>query len=105
MPNINDVFEQMINNGRNQQQKEPPTTEMWQVTVYQGRDLILEHKQNDYGKVMRFAIASLAELGKNNVMDFRIVMCNKQGHVYFQAIGPATQIVEFKKKKDIIDEI
>lgn len=107
MPTINDIFEQMVNNDpfKDRQQKEQPkTTEMWQITVYSGRDLILEHKQNDYGKVLRFAMSSLVELGKNNIMDFRIVMCNKQGHVYFQAIGPTTQIVEFKKKGDIIPD-
>jgi hypothetical protein len=83
----------------------PRMAEMWTVTVYKGRELILEHKQNDYGKVLRFAMNSLAELMNGGAIDFRIVMSNKQGHVYFCAIGPTTQIVEFKKKEAYDNEV
>ena len=82
--------------------QEKRVNEMWQVTVYQGADLILEHKQNDYGKVLRFAVTALMELMNGQARDFRIIMCNHQGHVYFSALGIDTQVVDLKKKESII---
>lgn len=72
---------------------------MWKTQVFNGSELVLEHAQNDYGKVMRFTVQSLAELMNANVQDFRITMVNKQGVVFFHAIGPATQTTETKTKR------
>lgn len=106
MPTIEEMLSQMMNNMPNDEDRggKPRDTQMWQTTVYQGREMILEHKQNDYGKVLRFTVTALVELMNKNIHDFRIVMCNKQGHIYFSAIGPTTQIIDLKKKETIIPE-
>lgn len=70
---------------------------MFQITIYNGNELVLEHKQNDYGKVLRFGVNALVELMNQNAQDFRIVMCDKSGNVYFNATGPATQITGMRK--------
>ncbi len=70
---------------------------MWKVSVYQGNEIILEHSQNEYFKVMNFAFNALAELMQKHVEDFRIVMQDREGNTYFSAIGEKTQITGMRK--------
>lgn len=72
---------------------------MWKVVMYQGNQLVLEHSQNDYGKVLRFAVNGLVELMNNNVQDFRIDLTDKQGRTFFHCQGPSTPINDAVNRK------
>lgn len=70
---------------------------MWKTIVYQGNDVILEHSQNDFMKVLRFAVNAVVELINNNAQDYRVIMHDKQGYVYFSAFGMRTDIKGMQK--------
>jgi hypothetical protein len=44
----------------------------------------------------------LAELHNNDVKDYRVVMSDAGGRVYFFAAGEKTQLVNFHKREDLI---
>lgn len=70
---------------------------MFKIVIFNGNELILEHSQNDYGKVLRFGVNALVELMNQNAQDFRMVMTDKYGTTYFSCVGPKTDIVGIKK--------
>jgi len=70
---------------------------MWKVTIFQGNELILDHSQNDFGKVMRFTMNAVVEIINSGSLDYRVVMHDKQGYVYFSAFGPKTDITGMVK--------
>lgn len=111
MPNrspLDDLFAQMhnmpgygwtdVNDDTERERTSKNKNKMWQLTVYNGDNLVLEHKQNDFTKVLQFAVNSLVELNRMNAKDYRLALCDKEGNVYFYAIGEATQIVGLRKK-------
>ena len=75
---------------------------MWRVTFYNGNELVIDHSQADFGKVLRFTMQGLAELHNQQVDDYRVVMSNKHGDVYFFAAGPKTQLVNFVKRDGLV---
>jgi hypothetical protein len=74
---------------------------MWRVTFYQGNELMIDHSQMDFGRVLRFTMQGLAELHNQNCDDYRVVMSDKRGDVYFFAAGPKTQLVNFVNREGL----
>lgn len=78
---------------------------MWKLEIFRGDELILEHAQNDYAKVLRFGINSLIELQNQNVMDYRITMADKEGRTRLFVVGENTEVATFVnriKKNDTL---
>lgn len=100
-PSMEEMFNSMMASMPHQEEKGPKQKKeagtMWRAMIYQVDELILDHAQNDYEKVLRFTMNAMAELVSNHAPDYRITIQNKDGHVYFFAIGEKTQVVDFKK--------
>lgn len=72
---------------------------MFKSTIFSGRDLILEHAQPDYMRVLRFTMQSLAELVNNNARDYRITIIDTDGNMRFFAIGEMTEVINEAKQR------
>jgi hypothetical protein len=77
---------------------------MWRVTFHDGDELVVDHSQADFGKVLRFTMQGLAELHNREVTDYRVVMTDKGGNVYFFAAGPETHLRNFTKREDLVKQ-
>ena len=105
MPGLDELFDMLqreAGNPRYQEQEEQqrkPSDEMWRALIFQGDHMVLDHSQNEYGKVFRFVMQGLAEMHNNNVQDFRVTIQNQKGDLYFFAVGPKTQLVNYKKSE------
>lgn len=72
---------------------------MYKSTIFSGRDLILEHAQPDYMRVLRFTMQSLAELINNGAKDYRITITDKSGNMRFFALGEVTEVINEVRQK------
>jgi hypothetical protein len=83
----------------NEYEQKRESTEMWRSLIFQGDRLVLDHAQMDYGKVFRFTMNALVELHQGNAQDYRVTIQNQKGELYFFAIGPATQVANYRKSE------
>lgn len=72
---------------------------MFRTQVFNGADLILDHAQPDFSKVLKFTIGALVELVNAATQDYRVTMASRDGTVYFYACGPTTQTADMAKVK------
>lgn len=70
---------------------------MWRTQVFAGAELVLDHAQPDFTKVLKFTMTALVELVNANAQDYRVTMANREGTVHFFAIGPKTQTADAMK--------
>jgi hypothetical protein len=104
---IDELFNILVNEGRGQQkeqQKERPRKKarkaeeiQFRSQVFHGDEMILDHAQSDYTKVLKFTLGTLVELAGNGAKDYRIQIVDDKGNLRFFAIGEDTQVVDFKK--------
>jgi hypothetical protein len=103
---FDDAFSRMFNEMRNQswysneegEEKEKPDLRMWKVNIFEGDNLILDHSQPGYDRVLKVALNALVEVLNRGVKDYRLIMLDGNGNVYFYAIGEKSQIINLKKK-------
>lgn len=70
---------------------------MFRMQVFNGRELVLDHAQPDFLKVLKFTLQALASLVNENVQDYRVTMADRTGTVFFYAVGPTTQTSDMAK--------
>lgn len=105
MPGLDELFQMLEREAHNpkyaegEPEQRKASDEMWRAIVFQKDTMILDHSQYEYGRVFRFVMGMLAELHNNNVDDYRVTIQNQKGDLYFFAIGPKTQVVNYKKSE------
>jgi hypothetical protein len=64
---------------------------MYNLKVFYGPDLYMDHKQHGFGEVLQLAVNSLVAVQQQRAVDYRIEMTNKAGDTFFFAIGEKTK--------------
>lgn len=103
-PTLEELFGMLQQNTPPKEEKRKdahtPSEISWRALIYQGNVLVLDHAQNDYGKVFRFVMNGLAELHNGGADDYRVTIQDRQGNLFFFACGPKTQMSRYKKAGD-----
>lgn len=97
---MNQLIEQLREQNRTGKKPDKESdveTVQWRAQMFQEEVLICDHAQNDFGKVFRFTVTALTELHNKNVTNYRIHIQDREGNLYFFAIGPDTPVTQYKK--------